>query len=143
MNIILEANEHTLVNVEEFLQKAGLGTEGLGESGAAVLYIENEQSEIQGTLAMEKHGNKGLLRSLAITQQILPEDVLTLFKTMFLTAQKMSVHTLFLTSNRQESLPFFEMLSFELSGIDEDIEEFEHFEQLSTVDNYYILKKFL
>ena len=85
----------------------------------------------------------GLLRSLVVTASISENDLLSLFREMFLLAKNKEIKDLYLATNKLGAMKFVEVLGFE--PVDKDhipmaFSSSEHVKHILTVDNSVFLK---
>ncbi|WP_077247863.1 GNAT family N-acetyltransferase [Bacillus sp. FJAT-27225] len=104
--------ETDFTGIIEFLNKAGLSTDGLTGRGAGQFILAEDRERLRGCLGMEQYGEAGLLRSLAISPGMGEEDLLAMFKQMVELAANQNVNALYLATNKRTAIPFFEMIGF-------------------------------
>ncbi|WP_342433599.1 hypothetical protein [Neobacillus sp. FSL H8-0543] len=138
------ANQEDLGKLREFLTLASLGTDGLTEETVEYfLLLEDEDSNVKGTLGMEAIKEFGLLRSLAVTTGQADKDILLLFNQMLQLAKDKGLSDLFLATNKGAAIGFFELLGFKIVDRDDLPVEFyklEHIRHVLNVDNSLFLK---
>jgi N-acetylglutamate synthase-like GNAT family acetyltransferase len=134
---IRQATREDIYKVIGFLVKAGLSTEGVKNTIDCFLLVEDTDGNLIGTLGIEMRDRTGLLRSLVVTPAFDSEEIFTLFQEIFKLAREKDLSRLYLITNRRASLNFFEMLGFqqEPQGHVDELKDFVHAKQLSTVDN--------
>ncbi|MBH9966704.1 GNAT family N-acetyltransferase [Rossellomorea oryzaecorticis] len=134
---IRQATHEDIYKVIGFLVKAGLSTEGVKNTIDCFLLVEDTEGNLIGTLGIEMRERTGLLRSLVVTPAFDSEEIFTLFQEIFKLAKEKDLSQLYLITNRRASLNFFEMLGFqqEPQGHVDELKDFVHAKQLSTVDN--------
>lgn len=141
---IRSANQEDLQALQEFLMAAGLGTEGLSkETVGYFLLMEDEAGKVTGTLGIEKLAEHGLLRSLVIASGNVEQDLLLLLRQAMQFAAEKQIQQLFLATNKEAVLPFFEILGFrrvERSDLPEELFASPHIQTILTVDNSLFLK---
>jgi N-acetylglutamate synthase-like GNAT family acetyltransferase len=135
--MIRQATHEDIYKVIGFLVKAGLSTEGVKSTIDCFLVVEDEEQNLIGTLGIEMRGRTGLLRSLVVTPEFDSEEIFTLFQEIFKLAKEKELANLYLITNRRASLHFFEVLGFqqETDSFVDELKDFVHAKQLSTVDN--------
>jgi N-acetylglutamate synthase-like GNAT family acetyltransferase len=135
--IIRQATHEDIYKVIGFLVKAGLSTEGVKSAIDCFLVVEDEEQNLIGTLGIEMRGRTGLLRSLVVTPEFDSEEIFSLFQEIFKLAKEKDLAKLYLITNRRASLNFFEVLGFqqEPQSFVDELKDFVHAKQLSTVDN--------
>ncbi|WP_057772822.1 GNAT family N-acetyltransferase [Cytobacillus dafuensis] len=140
--IIKCAGPEDVTRLELFLQKANLSTEGIQESIEYFLIMENNMSDLKATIGIEPIGKIGLLRSLAITKDASEKELILLFEQILKLARDKQLETLYLASNKKNSIEFFQLLGFvqETSDLPAALYESEHVKYILTVDNSYFLK---
>jgi N-acetylglutamate synthase-like GNAT family acetyltransferase len=138
------ANVQDVSKLKNFLTAAKLGTEGISEESAQYfLLVEDEKRDVKGTLGIEPFGNTGLLRSLVVTPGMAEKEVLALFNQMLLLAKNKEINTLFLATNKQGAVSFFETLGFEKMNGDDlpaELKKSSHIQYVMNVDNSLFLK---
>ncbi|WP_442596928.1 GNAT family N-acetyltransferase [Neobacillus sp. D3-1R] len=141
--MIRMACEQDLPTLVQFLEKANLGTEGLKETIEYFLLLEDESGRLRGTIGVEPFGENGLLRSLVVTAGMTEKDILLLFQQILRLTKEKEMTSLFLATNKRESVSFFEMLGFTIvpeSSLPEDLYRSEHIKNILNVDNSIFLK---
>ncbi|WP_147534992.1 GNAT family N-acetyltransferase [Bacillus marasmi] len=132
------ANEQDIEKITAYLKRANLATEGIAESIDYFLIMEDARQEILATLGIEHSGEVGLLRSLAMSPKLTEADILLLFNKMFILARKKSLSTLYLATNKPQSVSFFQLLGFKLlesKVVPEPLTKLKHAKHIFTVDN--------
>src|SRR5690606_31785766 len=102
------------------------------------ILMENEEGSIVATLGIERLEKDGLLRSLVITPKIDQANILTLFKAVISLAKQKELENLYLATNKQASIQFFEMLNFsqiEERDLPTHIQSSSHISQLFETTN--------
>jgi N-acetylglutamate synthase-like GNAT family acetyltransferase len=142
--VIRKANKQDLESLQAFLSRANLGTEGLNEETVNYfLLLENSDGSIRGSLGMEAFGESGLLRSLVVTPGQADKEIFVLFDQMVLLAKEKGMKSLFLATNKNVALPFFELMGFQRIKREELPTEFhrsKHIRHVLNVDNSIFLK---
>ena len=130
--------------LKAFLEKAKLNTKGINEMIDSFLIMEDEDGQLKATIGMEQFGaSGGLLRSLVVTASTSENDLLYLFKEMFLLAKNKEIKDLYLATNKLGAMKFVEVLGFEPVDKDQIPMAFlssEHVKHILTVDNSVFLK---
>ncbi len=130
--------------VKQFLLNAGLGIEGLSEETVDhFLIMESEVGQVMGTLGIEKMAENGLLRSLVVTSGQTQQDLLLLVSQACQFAMEKEIARLFLATNKQNAVSFFQLLGFQVverSSLPEELFTSEHMQSIATVDNSIFLK---
>ena len=131
--------------LKAFLEKAKLNTKGINEMIDSFLIMEDEDGQLKATIGMEQFGasGSGLLRSLVVTASTSENDLLYLFKEMFLLAKNKEIKDLYLATNKLGAMKFVEVLGFEPVDKDQIPMAFlssEHVKHILNVDNSVFLK---
>ncbi|MCM3567198.1 GNAT family N-acetyltransferase [Neobacillus mesonae] len=141
--LIRKADINDLEPLKDFLVKADLGTDGLtDETVSSFLILENENSEIKGTLGMEVFQKDGLLRSLVLSPGQAEQEIFVLFDQMVKFAKGQGMDRLFLATNKAVTVPFFELMGFkkmEPSELPDEFYDSEHIQHILNVDNSLFL----
>ncbi|MDA7025382.1 hypothetical protein PJ311_02005 [Bacillus sp. CLL-7-23] len=99
--------------IRSFLTEAGTSYKGIDEEKSHFILMEDCQKKIVACLGMEKIENeKGLLRSLVVSDQLNQGHVVSLFQSMQVLCEKREIHTLYLVTNKQTSVNLLEVLGF-------------------------------
>ncbi|GLB59073.1 hypothetical protein [Cytobacillus sp. NCCP-133] len=126
-----------------FLEAANLSADGIKESIGYFLIMENDSGDIKATLGIEPLGEVGLLRSLVMSASASEKDLFILFEQILMLARDRDLHSLYLASNKRNSLEFFHLLGFKKEDrkeLPEVLFESEHVKHILTVDNSFFLK---
>ncbi|WP_264739859.1 hypothetical protein [Cytobacillus firmus] len=137
------ADASDVENLASFLESANLSTDGIREAIEYFLIMENDSGDIKATLGIEPHGKIGLLRSLVMTSTASEKDLFILFEQILMLARDRDMESLYLASNKRNSLAFFSLLGFkqeETARLPEVLFESEHVKHILTVDNSFFLK---
>lgn len=129
--------------LKSFLDKAKLNTKGINEMIDTFLIMEDEEGQMKATIGMEPFGESGLLRSLVVTANTSENDLLYLFKEMFLLAKNKEIKDLYLATNKLGAMKFVGVLGFQPVDKDQIPIAFlssEHVKHILTVDNSVFLK---
>jgi len=142
--LIRRANQEDLENLQAFLTRANLGTDGLtAETIDYFLLLENEDGTIRGSLGMEAFGDHGMLRSLVVSPGQADKEIFILFDQMVKLAKGKGMKSLFLATNKSVALPFFELMGFqkiEREALPTEFSTSEHIRHVLNVDNSLFLK---
>ena len=142
--LIRRANQEDLENLQAFLTRANLGTDGLtAETIDYFLLLENEDGTIRGSLGMEAFGDHGMLRSLVVSPGQADKEIFILFDQMVKLAKGKGMKSLFLATNKSVALPFFELMGFqkiEREALPTEFNDSEHIRHVLNVDNSLFLK---
>jgi N-acetylglutamate synthase-like GNAT family acetyltransferase len=126
-----------------FLEAANLSTDGIKDAIEYFLIMENDSGDIKATLGIEPHGEVGLLRSLVMSASASENDLFVLFEQILMLARDRNLNSLYLASNKRNSLDFFRLLGFkqeETEQLPEVLFESDHVKHILTVDNSFFLK---
>ena len=141
--IIRCAQAEDITSLELFLEEAGLSKDGVKESIEYFLLMENHLGEIKATLGIEPLGKVGLLRSLAMRPDRTEKDLFLLFEQILILARDRQISTLYLASNKKNSLEIFNLLGFTeeiIESLPVELFQSEHVKHILTVDNSFFLK---
>lgn len=142
--MIRRAEKQDLEKVQEFLTRANLGTDGLNdETVDYFLLMEDEAGNVRGSMGMEAYRENGLLRSLVVSPGQAEKEIFILFNQMLKLAREKGITSLFLATNKNVAIPFFEVLGFtrvEREDLPNDFYESEHIKHILNVDNSIFLK---
>ncbi len=142
--LIRKAGKEDLGRLQQFLKRAGLGTDGLREETAgSFLLVEDADGTLKGSLGMEFFAEFGLLRSFVVSPELAEKEIFVLFEQVMRLAKERGMRSLFLATNKSKALPFFELMGFRRAERDELPEEFsqsEHIRHVFNVDNSLFLK---
>ncbi|WP_449538077.1 GNAT family N-acetyltransferase [Ferdinandcohnia sp. Marseille-Q9671] len=145
MKQIRTANEMDIERVTSFLGQAEVSADGIESIIDHFILLEDAEQNILATLGIERIEQDGLLRSLVITAKVDQTNLLTLFKSAISLAKHKELRQLFLATNKQASISFFNMLGF--SKIEEQelpghIKTSNHITQiLETTDPMFMVSK--
>jgi N-acetylglutamate synthase-like GNAT family acetyltransferase len=143
--VIRKANQQDLKNLQAFLKRARVGTDGLTiKTVDYFLLLENEEdSTICGSLGMEAFNDQGMLRSLVVSPGQAEKEIFILFDQMVKLAKEKGMKSLFLATNKNVALPFFELMGFqkvEQEALPTEFYSSEHIRHVLNVDNSLFLK---
>jgi N-acetylglutamate synthase-like GNAT family acetyltransferase len=113
------ANNRDVDSLKEFLNKAGLSSNGVEQCLDYFVVMEDEKGALLATLGIERVEQDGLLRSLVVSENLDQFHVLKLFQCIMTLARKRELKKLFLVTNKQSAVEFFRMLGFEKMQKDE------------------------
>lgn len=133
MKKIRTANEQDIEKVTAFLGQAEVSADGIDLIIDHFILLEDTEQKILATLGIERIEQDGLLRSLVISPGVDQTNLLTLFKSAISLAKHKELNRLFLATNKQASIQFFEMLGFkqaETTELPEHIKDSNHISQL-------------
>lgn len=132
------ANQEDAARIIAYLKEAKLETAGVSDSIDYFLIMEDDRKEIKATIGIEPVGNCGLLRSLAIASSLKEAELLYLFDQVLTLAKEKALSTLYLATNKPESLAFFRLLGFssvKKEHLPEALIRHNHVQHILTVDN--------
>ncbi|CAG9620120.1 GNAT family N-acetyltransferase [Sutcliffiella rhizosphaerae] len=112
MKTLRTATKEDLFALQVFLQKANIGIEGLAEKIGSYIILEEKNEGICGTIGIETYGNVGLLRSLVIGPSVKQYQLLQLFEHTQHHARAQHLEELYLVTNKNNYIQFFELLHF-------------------------------
>ncbi|MFP3724833.1 GNAT family N-acetyltransferase [Priestia filamentosa] len=122
-------------NILAFIEKAGVDSEGIKEQIQHFVLMEDKQGNLQGTLGIYKLGDKGLLRSLVMSEKVSQEEILALFHEAFRLAWQKELKDLYLVTNKSSALPFFHLLGFQEVAPVSSPSAFQRFYQEAVEEN--------
>ncbi|QQZ09223.1 GNAT family N-acetyltransferase [Heyndrickxia vini] len=126
MQVIRVGTHKDVEKVKSFLTKVGISTEGVERIIEYFVVIEDIDGGLIATLGIEPLDNIGILRSMVIHPSIKEEDLFTIFQHVYNLASNKKLSTLYLTTNKEKSLPLFRMAGFERIEKTHLPKEFEH-----------------
>lgn len=133
MNQIRIANTEDINNINQFLGQADVSTAGINQIIDHFIVMEDDEKNILATLGIERLERDGLLRSLVITPVLGQTQVLSLFKSVLSLAKSKELEHLYLATNIESSIPFFELLGFikvEMRELPTHLQSSDHITQL-------------
>jgi N-acetylglutamate synthase-like GNAT family acetyltransferase len=136
--VVRFANQEDILKVLAYLKEAKLGTSGVSETIESFLIMEDENKNIKATVGIEKIGNQGLLRSMAISPTLDQKHMVYLFNQAQLLAKEKSIQSLYLATNKVDLISFFQTFGFTLINKEElskDLLSSKHVQHILTVDN--------
>lgn len=113
MQVIRVATHKDVEKVKSFLNEVGISTEGVEKLIEYFIVIEDIDGNLKATLGIEPLNNIGILRSMVIHPAIKEEDLFTIFQHVYKLASNKKLSTLYLTTNKEKSIPLFRMAGFE------------------------------
>ncbi|WP_042463589.1 GNAT family N-acetyltransferase [Neobacillus dielmonensis] len=142
--LIRRGGRNDVVGLREFLGRANLGTDGLNEDTVdCFLLMEDENGGLKGTLGMEVFEEAGLLRSLVVSPGQAEQDIFILMEQMVKLAKEKGLKNLFLATNKNGAVAFFEWIGFaqmEREKLPLELSRSEHIRHLLSVDNSLFFK---
>ena len=137
------ATEIDVNRVKAFLDQSEVSSEGIEDSIDHFVLMEDVNQEIVATLGIERVEKNGLLRSLVVRPSIGQTDILTLFKSIISLAKDKEMDDLYLATNKESSVTFFELLGFEKVTkeiLPKELMESNHFQKLVEMKTPIFLK---
>lgn len=142
--IIRVANKQDLPELKMFLSRAGLGTEGISEEAIEYfLLLQDKEKAWKGTIGIEPYRRNGLLRSLVISSGQTEQELFLLFEQALALAKGKNLENLFLATNKNIAVPFFNMLGFQLiekNELPKELSDSLHIKHMFNVDNCIFFK---
>ncbi|WP_042354381.1 GNAT family N-acetyltransferase [Bacillus rubiinfantis] len=133
-----------LERLKEFLIRAELAAEGLSpETIGSFLVLEDDDSNIKGTLGVEIYQHSGLLRSLVVAPGQAQQKIFALLEQGVRFAKETGLESLLLATNKKVTVPFFELMGFREINQEElpqEMENSQHIRHILNVDNSVFLK---
>jgi amino-acid N-acetyltransferase len=140
--LIRVANVKDVRKVKTFLEKACVSVEELESNIEHFVIMENSEKEVVATVGFQKDGHAGLLRSLVIVPTLTQDKILMLFKSVVRLAKESDIDQLFLVTNKEASLSFFELLHFQVvpkETVPSGLQEQSALLQTDNVDKLYVM----
>jgi N-acetylglutamate synthase-like GNAT family acetyltransferase len=106
------ATKHDLHDMIAFWEQAGIYVDKMEESIDSFVVMRDDEERLLATIGFQPIGEKGLLRSLVIVPSLGERDLFVLFHTIMTVAGEKRMKCLYLVTNKQSSIPFFELLNF-------------------------------
>jgi amino-acid N-acetyltransferase len=106
------AEEKDLAYILKFVGQAGLNQQGIDENVDNFMLLEDGSGKISAIVGIEAVENDGLLRSLIFTRQTGHEHLLAFFQGMIESAKQKGLDKLYLLTNKQAMIQFFETFNF-------------------------------
>jgi N-acetylglutamate synthase-like GNAT family acetyltransferase len=113
------ANNQDEDSLKDFLNKAGVSSNGIEQCLDYFVVMEDEKGTLLATVGIERVEQDGLLRSLVFSADLDQIHLLKLFQSIITLARKRELKQLYLVTNNQSAVEFFRMLSFEKMPKDE------------------------
>jgi N-acetylglutamate synthase-like GNAT family acetyltransferase len=107
-----QADEKDVHELEQFLTGANVSTEGVKSNFNYYLLARNGEGEMIATVGLEPMKNIGLLRSFVFKPSFPYERIPALLQQILLVAKSHELHSVYLATNQQSSLPLFDTLGF-------------------------------
>lgn len=113
------AEEKDLNRLTDFVEKAGISSEGLGNLIDYFVIMEDGNNEVVACIGVEPLDENGLLRSLVVSDKLKQAHIVTLFQSIQTLAEKRGITSLFLVTNKEASVQFLSLMGF--SQIEPDV----------------------
>ncbi|MFN2744612.1 MULTISPECIES: GNAT family N-acetyltransferase [Bacillus] len=129
--------------IEAFLREAGTSHKGIDEKKSQFIMMENPPNKIVACLGMEEMENeKGLLRSLVVSDKLNQGHIVSLFQGMQVLCEKRGIHTLYLVANNRKSMDFLEVMGFKQAEVvPEELCQSEHISDSLKVNGAVLMVK--
>jgi N-acetylglutamate synthase-like GNAT family acetyltransferase len=141
--IIRTAEPKDLGEMMSFLGQAQVSTKGLAEQIDHFIVMEDFNSNLLGTLGIQRVEQDGLLRSLVISPKAEQTTILDMFQQILKLAKEKELKRLYLATNKIVSIEFFTLLGFrqkEIQEIPSYILETEHLEESLQLDETVVME---
>ncbi|KPB05802.1 GNAT family N-acetyltransferase [Bacillus sp. CHD6a] len=112
MKVLRSATQDDLWALQVFLRRANINIVDLEDKIEDFIILEEENEGICGTIGIEEYGNAGLLRSLVIGPSVKQFQLLQMFEHTQQHARKKGLEQLYLVTNKNNFIQFFELLNF-------------------------------
>ncbi|MEA3321274.1 MAG: hypothetical protein U9Q88_14800 [Bacillota bacterium] len=112
MKVLRSATQDDLWALQVFLRRANITIVDLENKIEDFIILEEENEGICGTIGIEEYGNAGLLRSLVIGPAVKQFQLLQMFEHTQQHARKKGLEQLYLVTNKNNFIQFFELLNF-------------------------------
>ncbi|WP_174734780.1 GNAT family N-acetyltransferase [Mesobacillus harenae] len=129
--------------LRDLLQNANLSLEGLEETIDYFLIMEDSNRKMIATLGIEPLQSVGLLRSFVVSGSLSEQHIIMMFDHMLQLAREKALTSLYLASNKQNALTFFEEIGFRAVSkqeIPKDLYHSSHLKNILNVDNSTIME---
>ncbi|MBA9027885.1 MULTISPECIES: GNAT family N-acetyltransferase [Bacillaceae] len=139
-----QVSEMDIPELARFLSEADVGEVDLQMYYQYFIVARHEEGEIVGTIGLIPIKNSGLLRSFVVTPDFPAEKISELIQYMLLAAKSRELASIYLVTEKQSSLAFFEAFGFERKvDIEEEIKSSPHVEKLIQQKNRWLMQKIL
>jgi N-acetylglutamate synthase-like GNAT family acetyltransferase len=145
MLMVRKSERRDLAKLISSLEKANISTKGVEDNIEYFVLLEDKHGDLAGTLGIEPISSFGLLRSLVVTSKVKEEDVLTLFQHVYKFSAEKELSTLYLVTNKEQSIPLLNWLGFrqipreelplelEKSTVGRELKQLEHAIYMETI----------
>lgn len=144
MHVIRNGTKEDIEKVEQFLLEVKISTDGLEENIEYFVLIEDMEGSLVATLGIEAINQVGILRSMVIKSGIKEEELLTIFQHVYKLAVDKKLSTLYLSTNKEQSIPLFQMIGFhkvEKAHLPKEFEDSVFGKQLLTYQQVIFMEK--
>ncbi|MFC0272458.1 hypothetical protein ACFFIX_13535 [Metabacillus herbersteinensis] len=108
------AEENDGNKLTEFVEKAGVSSEGITSMLDYFVMMEDGENEVVACIGVEPVGEDGILRSLVISDKLKQAHVLTLFQSVQTLSQQKNMNNLYLVTNKKASVDFMLLMGFDV-----------------------------
>lgn len=108
------AEENDSNKLTEFVEKAGVSSEGIASMLDYFVILEDSDNEVVACIGVEPVGEDGILRSLVISDKLKQAHILTLFQSVQTLSQQKNMNNLYLVTNKKASVDFMLLLGFDV-----------------------------
>ncbi|MBM4761546.1 hypothetical protein [Bacillus sp. B15-48] len=138
---IRNADRKDIERLESFLVEANLDANGLEDCIEYYSLLETKQGKLKACIGIEPIDNVGLLRSFVVSPTTTKVQVLLLFDRVIRIAESKQLSSLYLVTNKETALPFFNKIGFmKVDNFPECLHQNLHFKQVLNVDNAFIME---
>ncbi|MRX71081.1 hypothetical protein GJU40_02715 [Bacillus lacus] len=106
------AEEKDCGRLIDFINKAGVSSEGVEKSPDQFIILENGNHNIVACLGIEIIEGDGLLRTLVVSQHMDQAYILSLFQNILVLCKQKEVRNLYLITNKAAAVDLLYMLGF-------------------------------
>jgi N-acetylglutamate synthase-like GNAT family acetyltransferase len=106
------AEDKDIHRLTEFVEKAGVSSEGFERLIDYFVMMENSEHEVVACIGVEPMNEHGLLRSLVVSDKLKQAHILTLFQSVQTLADQKGIENLFLVTNKEASVQFLSLMGF-------------------------------
>lgn len=135
---VRKATEMDMNQITFLVGQAGLSNEGIMNGEFYLL----EDETIQGVIGMERVEKEVLFRSFIFSKEVDTWNIYHFFESIIESIKQQGVEKLYLVTNSDTSLPFFQLFGFkqgESSRVSSKMKELSHFQQAISQQNACVL----
>lgn len=144
MTIFYQVSEMDIPELAQFLSEANVGEVDLQKQYQYFVVAKDDEGKILGTIGLIPIGHSGLLRSFVISPTFPTGKIAELIQCMLLAAKSRELASIYLVTEKQSSLAFFEAFGFERKeNIAQEIKSSPHVEKLIQQENCWFMQKIL